>query len=65
MRFSPAMVELPEDTNPEYVRADVVEAVRATYDERAVFDLGNAKLPSFDTLNFTPVPPNAAPVMLS
>ena len=60
-----AMVELPEDTNPEYVRPDVVEAVRAVYDERAVFDLGNPKLPSLDVLNYTPVPPCSAPVMLS
>lgn len=63
-KYLPAMVELPEDSNPEYVRADVVEAVRAVYDERAVFDLGNCKLPSFDTINYTPVPPNAGPVAI-
>lgn len=62
MNFRPAMVELPEDTNPEYVRADVVEAVRAVYNERAMFDLGNCKLPSLDAINYTPVPPNAGPV---
>ena len=64
MKFLPAMVELPEDTNPEYVRDDVVQAVRAVYDERAVFDLGRPQLPSFDTINFTPVPPCSNPVML-
>lgn len=64
MKFLPAMVELPEDSNPEYVRADVVEAVRASYDERAVFDLGNSKLPTFDTLNFAPVAPNSNPVAI-
>jgi hypothetical protein len=64
MKFLPAMVELPEDTNPEYVRDDVVQAVRAVYDERAVFDLGNPKLPSMDVLNFMPVPANSAPVVL-
>jgi hypothetical protein len=64
MNFRPAMVELPEDTNPEYVRDDVVQAVRAVYDERAVFDLGNPKLPSFDTLNFAPVAPNSNAVVL-
>jgi hypothetical protein len=64
MKFRPAMVELPEDSNPEHVRADVVEAVRAVLDERAMFDLGNPKLPSMDAINFTPVPPNSAPVLL-
>lgn len=29
--FLPAMVELPEDSNPEYVRDDVVEAVGGTF----------------------------------
>ena len=64
MKFLPAMVELPEDTNPEFVRDDVVIAVREALFERSVFDLGNSKLPSFDTLNYMPVPQNSAPVTL-
>ena len=64
MNFRPAMVELPEDTNPEYVRDDVVIAVRESLFERSLFDLSNPKLPSFDTLNYAPVPSNSAPVVL-
>lgn len=64
MKFAPAMVELPEDTNPEFVRDDVVLAVREALFERSVFDLGNPKLPSFDVLNFAPVPSNSNPVTL-
>lgn len=64
MKFAPAMVELPEDTNPEFVRDDVVLAVREALFERTVFDLGNSKLPSFDVLNYMPVPQNSGPVTL-
>lgn len=63
MKFAPAMVEFPE-TGDEFVRPDVVTAVREVYDERAMFDLGRPQLPSFDAINYTPVPSNAAPVTL-
>lgn len=62
--YKPAMVELPEDSNPEYVREDVVTALREVYNERAMFDLGNPKLPTVEALNYTPVPANSDPVQL-
>lgn len=62
MKFLPAMIELPEDGGDEFVRADVIEAVRAALDERAMFDLSVAKLPTIEAINYTPVPPNSDPV---
>lgn len=64
MKFRPAMVELPEDSNPEFVRDDVVMAVREVYNERAMFDLSSPQLPSIEALTYTPAPSNSAPVVL-
>lgn len=48
----------------ELVRNDVVLAVRAAFYEISLVDLGSARLPSMDELQFTPVAPPSDPVML-